>query len=66
MIGADDEIRVVVITSAGDKASVTGGDISAMAGDWFCVDTLFRGKQALNRDAEKGNRCHQNFSVKKI
>jgi enoyl-CoA hydratase len=39
-IEADNDIRVVVVTGAGDKAFVSGGDISVMAQDITYVDTL--------------------------
>jgi enoyl-CoA hydratase len=39
-IEADDDIRVVVVTGAGDKVFVSGGDISVMAQDITYVDTL--------------------------
>lgn len=39
-IEVDDNIRVVVITGAGDKAFISGGDISIMARDGGYVETL--------------------------
>ena len=39
-IEADDSVRVVVFTGAGDKAFVSGGDISIMARDAGYVETL--------------------------
>ncbi len=39
-IEVDDNIRVVVITGAGDKAFISGGDISIMARDGGYVETI--------------------------
>ena len=39
-IEADQEIRVVVITGAGEKAFISGGDISIMARDQGYIETL--------------------------
>jgi len=39
-IEADDEIRVVVLTGAGEKAFISGGDISIMARDQGYIETL--------------------------
>ena len=44
-IEADPNIRVVVITGSGDKAFVSGGDITVMAEDMSYVDTL----QSINK-----------------
>lgn len=51
-IEADDSIRVVVFTGAGDKAFVSGGDISIMARDAGYIETLTevpKGQQICTR-----------------
>jgi enoyl-CoA hydratase len=40
-IEQDDAIRVVVITGSGEKAFISGGDISVMAGEKGVVDVLY-------------------------
>lgn len=48
-IETDEAIRVIVVTGSGGKAFISGGDISAMAGDPLWADKAPRGQDVCTR-----------------
>ena len=48
-IEADENIRVIVLTGAGEKAFISGGDISAMASDPLWADKAPKGQGVCTR-----------------
>ncbi len=48
-IEADESIRVIVLTGAGEKAFISGGDISAMASDPLWADKAPKGQEVCTR-----------------
>ncbi len=48
-IEADENIRVIVLTGAGEKAFISGGDISAMANDPLWADRAPKGQEVCTR-----------------
>lgn len=48
-IEADENIRVIVLTGAGEKAFISGGDISAMASDPLWADKAPKGQEVCTR-----------------